>query len=216
MRYSKDHKADTHARIVKTASVRLREKGPAGIGVAELMKESGLTHGGFYAHFDSRDALIDEAFAHAMEGIARRWRRRADSAPEGKELDAIVSSYLTVQHRDDVGNGCLLPALGAEIARADSKTRKAFTACLEDMVDVVAGEIADMSPKAARQRAMSIVAVMMGSLLLSRATGNSELSSDLLEAGRQSALALGKQGDGTKKPARQAKARTRTAKSSQV
>ena len=75
MRYSKDHKADTHARIVKNASIRLREKGPAGIGVAELMKESGLTHGGFYAHFDSRDALIDEAFAHAMEGVAHAVKR---------------------------------------------------------------------------------------------------------------------------------------------
>jgi TetR/AcrR family transcriptional repressor of nem operon len=209
MRYSKDHKADTHARIVKNASIRLREKGPAGIAVAELMKETGLTHGGFYAHFDSRDALIDEAFAHAMEGIARRWRRRADNAPDGKELDAIVNSYLTVQHRDDVGNGCLLPALGAEIARADSKTRKAFTACLEDMIAVVTGEMSELAPKAARQRAMSIVAVMMGSLLLSRATGNSELSSELLEAGRQSALVLGKPTDGAKKPARLAKAKTR-------
>lgn len=205
MRYTKDHKADTHARIVKNASIRLREKGPAGIAVAELMKETGLTHGGFYAHFDSRDALIDEAFAHTMEGIARRWRRRADHAPDGKELDAIVNSYLTVQHRDDVGNGCLLPALGAEIARADSKTRKAFTACLEDMVDVVAGEVSGVPPKAARQRAMAIVAVMMGSLLLSRATGNSELSSDLLEAGRQSALALGKPTDGARKPTRSTK-----------
>ena len=213
MRYSKDHKAETHARIVKNASVRLREKGPAGIGVAELMKEAGLTHGGFYAHFDSRDALIDEAFAHAMEGIARRWRRRADNAPEGKELDAIVNSYLTVQHRDDVGNGCLLPALGAEIARADSRTRKAFTACLEDMIGVVSGEMPGLTPKAARQRAMSIVAVMMGSLLLSRATGNSELSSDLLEAGRQSALLLGKQA-AAGKPVRQTKAKARAAKSS--
>lgn len=214
MRYSKDHKAETHARIVKTASVRLREKGPSGIAVADLMKESGLTHGGFYAHFDSRDALIDEAFAHAMEGIARRWRRRADNAPDGKELDAIVNSYLTVQHRDDVGNGCLLPALGAEIARADSKTRKAFTACLEDMIAVVTTEMSESTPKAARQRAMAIIAVMMGSLLLSRATGNSELSSDLLEAGRQSALALGKRADGAGKPARQTKAKA-AAKSAQ-
>jgi TetR/AcrR family transcriptional repressor of nem operon len=210
MRYSKDHKADTHARIVKNASIRLREKGPAGIGVAELMKESGLTHGGFYAHFESRDALIDEAFAHAMEGVARRWRRRADNAPEGKGLDAIVNAYLTVQHRDDVGNGCLLPALGAEIARADSKTRKAFTACLEDMVDVVAGEIQGLPPKAARQRGMAIVAVMMGSLLLSRATGNSEMSSELLEAGRQFALALGKKADNARRPARQTKVKART------
>jgi TetR/AcrR family transcriptional repressor of nem operon len=210
MRYSKDHKAETHARIVKNASVRLREKGPAGIGVAELMKEAGLTHGGFYAHFDSRDALIAEAFSHAMDGIARRWRRRADSAPEGKQLDAIVNSYLTTQHRDDVGNGCMLPALGAEVARADPKTRKAFAARLEEMIDLIAGEVSGLPPKAARQRAMAIIATMMGSLLLSRATGTGDLSNDLIEAGRQSALALGKPaGTGDKKIAAKVKPSSR-------
>ncbi len=75
MRYSKDHKAETHERIVKNASVRLREGGAASIGVAELMKEAGLTHGGFYAHFESRDALVGEAFAHAMEQTVTRWRK---------------------------------------------------------------------------------------------------------------------------------------------
>jgi TetR/AcrR family transcriptional repressor of nem operon len=77
MRYSKEHKLETHARIVKKASVRLREKGAHGIGVADLMKDAGLTHGGFYAHFDSREALVIEAFAYAMAAPSRRWALRS-------------------------------------------------------------------------------------------------------------------------------------------
>ena len=78
MRYSREHKQETHDRIVKKASVRLREKGAHGIGVADLMKEAGLTHGGFYAHFDSREALVIEAFAYAMDRSIERWRKLAD------------------------------------------------------------------------------------------------------------------------------------------
>ena len=95
MRYSKEHKQETHARIVKKASVRLREKGAHGIGVADLMKEAGLTHGGFYAHFDSREALVIEAFAYAMDRSTERWRKIAEQTPPDKRLATIVESYLT-------------------------------------------------------------------------------------------------------------------------
>ena len=84
MRYSKEHKQETHARIVKKASVRLREKGAHGIGVADLMKEAGLTHGGFYAHFDSREALVIEAFAYAMDRSIEHWRKIADADAAGE------------------------------------------------------------------------------------------------------------------------------------
>ena len=103
MRYSKEHKQETHARIVRKASVRLREKGAHGIGVADLMKEAGLTHGGFYAHFDSRDALVIEAFNYAMDRSTERWRKLAEQTPPEKRLAAIVESYLTTVHRDDPG-----------------------------------------------------------------------------------------------------------------
>ena len=95
MRYSKEHKQETHERIVKKASVRLREKGAHGIGVADLMKEAGLTHGGFYAHFDSREALVIEAFAYAMDRANERWRKVAEQTPPEKRLATIVESYLT-------------------------------------------------------------------------------------------------------------------------
>ncbi len=187
MRYSKDHKAETHERIVKNASVRLRERGAAGLGVAELMKEAGLTHGGFYAHFPSRDALIGEAFIHAMEQAAKRWRKRADEAPEGKGLAAVVDGYLTAAHRDDVGNGCALPALGAEVSRASPKIRKAVAAKLENMIEVIAGEMPGLSEKDARREAIGALATMMGALLMARMAGTGEFSDEVLEAGRYAA-----------------------------
>src|SRR6202158_6419307 len=113
MRYSREHKLETHARIVKKASVRLREKGAHGIGVADLMKDAGLTHGGFYAHFASREALVIEAFAHAMDRGTEHWRKLAERTPPDKRLAAIVDSYLTTLHRGDWGDVCAMPSLGA-------------------------------------------------------------------------------------------------------
>ena len=113
MRYSKEHKLETHARIVKKASVRLREKGAHGIGVADLMKDAGLTHGGFYAHFNSREALVIEAFSYAMDRSTERWRKLAEETPPEKRLATIVEAYLTPVHRDDPGHGCAVPTLGA-------------------------------------------------------------------------------------------------------
>src|ERR1700753_3156044 len=109
MRYSKDHKQETHARIVRKASVRLREKGAHGIGVADLMKEAGLTHGGFYAHFDSREALVIEAFNYAMDRSMEHWRGGAEPIAPEKRFATIVDSYLTTVHRDDPGHGCAVP-----------------------------------------------------------------------------------------------------------
>lgn len=189
MRYSAEHKAETHARIVRKASVRLREKGAHGVGVADLMKEAGLTHGGFYAHFDSRDALVVEAFVYAMDRSIERWRKTfAELAPE-KRLTALVDGYLTTQHRDDAGHGCAVPALGAEIARESPKTRKAFAAKLEQMVDVFADQIQDVPRKTARKRAAAMLATLMGSLVMSRIAGASEFSDEILSTGRDAALA---------------------------
>ena len=189
MRYSKEHKQETHARIVKKASVRLREKGAHGIGVADLMKEAGLTHGGFYAHFDSRDALVIEAFAYAMDRSTEHWRKLAEQTPPAKRLATIVESYLTPVHRDDPGHGCAVPALGAEIARESPKTRKACAAKLEQMIEMMADHMPGVPRKAARKRAMATLATMTGALMLSRIAGNGEFSDEILSAGREVALA---------------------------
>jgi TetR/AcrR family transcriptional repressor of nem operon len=188
MRYSREHKLETHARIVKKASVRLREKGAHGVGVADLMKDAGLTHGGFYAHFDSREALVIEAFADAMDRSTERWRKLAEQTPPDKRLATIVSSYLTPAHRDDPGHGCAVPALGAEIARENPRTRKAFAAKLDQMIDMLAEQIPDLPRKAARKQAMAVLATMMGTLVLARAAGSGEFSDEILAAGRDAAL----------------------------
>ncbi|WKA26041.1 TetR/AcrR family transcriptional regulator [Bradyrhizobium roseum] len=188
MRYSKEHKQETHARIVKKASVRLREKGAHGIGVADLMKEAGLTHGGFYAHFDSREALVIEAFGYAMDRAAEHWRNMTAEIPPEKRLSAIVESYVSATHRDDPGRGCAVPTLGAEIARESAKTRKAFAAKLDQMIDLVADQIPDVPRKTARRLAMGTMATMMGALVMSRVAGSGELSDEILASGREAAL----------------------------
>jgi TetR/AcrR family transcriptional repressor of nem operon len=188
MRYSRQHKLETHARIVKRASVRIREKGAHGIGVADLMKDAGLTHGGFYAHFASREALVIEAFGYAMEQSTQRWRKLAEQTPPDERVATIVESYLSPAHRDNPGHGCSVPTLGAEIARESPRTRKAFAAKLEQMIDMLAEQIADVPRKAARKRAMAVIATMMGTLVLARIAGNGDFSDEILGAGRDAAL----------------------------
>jgi TetR/AcrR family transcriptional regulator, transcriptional repressor for nem operon len=202
MRYSREHKQETHARIVRKASVRLREKGAHGIGVADLMKEAGLTHGGFYAHFDSREALVIEAFNYAMDRATAHWRKTAAQIPADKRLSNIIETYLTAQHRDDPGHGCAVPTLGAEIARESLKTRRAFAAKLEEMIDMIADQIPGVPRKAARKQAAATLATMMGTLVLSRIAGNGEFSDEILGAGREAVLARTKPAKAAaKKPA---------------
>lgn len=188
MRYSKEHKLETHARIVKKASVRLREKGAHGIGVADLMKDAGLTHGGFYAHFDSREALVIEAFAYAMDRSTERWRQLAAQAAPEDRLATIVDSYLSPQHRDNPGHGCAVPALSAEIARESPRTRKAFAGKLDQMIDMMSEQFSGTSGKPARKQAMAALATMMGAVVMARVAGNGELSEELLNAGREAVL----------------------------
>jgi len=197
MRYSREHKQETHAKIVKKAAVLLREKGAHGIGVADLMKEAGLTHGGFYAHFDSREALVIEAFAYAMDRSTERWRKIAEQTPADKRLTTIIQSYLTPVHRDDPGHGCAVPALGAEIARESPKTRKAFAAKLEQMIDMITDQVSGVPRKAARKQAVATLATMIGTLVLARIAGNGEFSDEILDVGREAALGR----PGAKKPA---------------
>ncbi len=188
MRYSREHKQETHNRIVRKASVRLREKGAHGVGVADLMKEAGLTHGGFYAHFASREALLIEAFAYAMDRSNEHWRKITEETPPDRRLARIVESYLTPQHRDDPGHGCAITTLGAEITRESAKTRRAFAARLDRMIDLVADQVPGVPRKTARKRAAGTLATIMGALVMARIAGTGEASDEILAAGREAAL----------------------------
>ncbi|KIF65853.1 TetR family transcriptional regulator [Streptomyces sp. AcH 505] len=190
MRYSKDHKAETHAKIVKHASSQLREKGTRGIGVADLMKEAGLTHGGFYAHFGSREDLVIEAIAHAMDQTTARWGKLVQDKPADERLAMLVDSYLTAQHRDGAARGCAIPSLAADVVRESPKTRRVFLGKLEEMISLFADQLSDQASAAARQKAIATIATLMGTLVLARVAGNSAFSQEILEAGRSAALSL--------------------------
>ncbi len=199
MRYSREHKQETHDRIVKKASVRLREKGAHGIGVADLMKEAGLTHGGFYAHFDSREALVIEAFGYAMDRSMEHWRKLTSEVAPDKRLAMVADSYLSTLHRDNPGHGCSVPSLGAEIARESPKTRKAFAGKLDEMIEMMADFIPEVPRKAARKQAIATLASMAGTLLLARIAGTGDLSDEVLKAGKDGVLEAGRREKAAKK-----------------
>ena len=185
MRYVKDHKLRTRNRIVERASYGLRRKGADGVSVVDLMKLAGLTHGGFYAHFDSRDTLVVEAFVLAMDQTVSSWLELTEGMPVEKRFDAIVKAYLSPHHRDNQARGCALPALATDIARSSQKSRRIFATKLEEMIDAFARQLPKKSSREARQVATGAIATMVGSIVLARAAGNRMLSDDILEAGRQ-------------------------------
>ena len=185
MRYVKGHGLQTRSRIVENASYGLRQSGAEGMSVADLMKLAGLTHGGFYSHFDSREALFIEAFALAMDQTAADWLKRTADMPADARFDAIIEGYLSPRHRDNRARGCVLPALGADIARSSPKARQMFATKLAEMIDTIARLIPEQSPSEARQIATGALATMLGSIVLARAAGDKTLSDDILEAGRQ-------------------------------
>jgi TetR/AcrR family transcriptional repressor of nem operon len=185
MRYVKGHGLQTRSRIVENASHGLRQNGADGVSVVDLMKLAGLTHGGFYSHFDSREALVIEAFAQAMDRTVADWLEIMKGMPIEERFDAVVEAYLSPRHRDNRARGCVLPALGADVARSSQKARRMFATKLEEMIGTVARLLPEKSSRQARQVATSALATMMGSIVLARAAGDKALSDDILEAGRQ-------------------------------
>jgi TetR/AcrR family transcriptional regulator, transcriptional repressor for nem operon len=182
MRYSETHKEETHKRIVKTAAKAFRKHGINGIGLVPVMKETGLTHGGFYAHFKSKDALIAEAIDAAFQQTLSRLRQAAEAAPEKTRLRAVLDEYLTEIHRDDPSSGCAVAALGTETARLKPTVREHFDTNLEAMLDLMMGEGRERPPRADTIRAL---AAAVGALVLSRTVRSKELSREILAAARQ-------------------------------
>jgi TetR/AcrR family transcriptional repressor of nem operon len=184
MRYVEDHRRQTHSRIVENASYGLRQKGANGLSVVDLMKLAGLTHGGFYNHFDSRAALVGEAIAFAMDQTTERWKKLANGKADGERFEALIADYLSPRHRDDPKRGCALPALAADVARSSPSERRAFAFKLEKMIDAFVELLPDEAPEQARQIATGALATMVGSIVLSRAVGVEKLSDSILDAGR--------------------------------
>src|SRR5579872_3786387 len=131
MRYSPEHKAESHENILAVAARSFRERGADSSGVGTVMKKAGLTKGGFYRHFKSKNDLFVEAVARALDETGRGMVEVAKSAPEGQALRAIIERYLSVGHANSPGSGCVRAALGPELARKPLSVRKRIEALLE-------------------------------------------------------------------------------------
>ena len=188
MRKSRSEAAETRRRIVETAAVAFRGEGITGAGLSDVMAAAGLTHGGFYRHFDSKDQLAAEAFASAIGSVVDRMAAAASRAPAGEGFDAIIESYLSGSHRDRPATGCPLAALGGEIARGDGATRHAATAGLDHFVDVLAAQLPEPQAPETRDRALGAVSTMVGSLILSRMVDDLDLSEGILRQARRRIL----------------------------
>jgi len=187
MGHSQEEKAKTHQRIVDVAARRIRESGTDGPGVAEIMSEAGLTHGGFYKHFDSRDDLVAEAVDAAIEQGVEGTREATADAED--PLAAFVDWYLSTDHREDPGTGCSVVALGADVARADDRVRAAYRGQVERYIANMEGLLD--GDEDTRRRAIAAVASMVGAMLISRAVDDESLSDEILREVRATVEADG-------------------------
>ena len=188
MKVSREQAAQNRERILDAAAQLFRERGFEGIGVADLMKEAGLTHGGFYGHFSSKEDLIAEASARALKRSLTLWSKVAERAPDDP-LAAIASVYLTSRHRDDPGAGCVLAALGPDVSRQGPTVRRAVTDYVRSACDLLAKLVPGKSKAARRQKAISTYATLVGAMVIARAVDDRALSKEILDAGLASVKA---------------------------
>ncbi|MES2036313.1 MAG: TetR/AcrR family transcriptional regulator [Pseudomonadota bacterium] len=175
----------THERIVEVAARAIRRSGYDGTGVADLMKEAGLTHGGFYSHFASREALLAEAADRAGAEAVAASTRIAAAVPPEQALRALVQAYLSKEHFASIETGCPVSALGSEMPRQAPEVRRAATRRIKEMIDVVARQLPDWGQPGAHEQALMMVATMVGTMLLARAVDDPKLSESFLEAARE-------------------------------
>jgi TetR/AcrR family transcriptional repressor of nem operon len=181
MKVSRIQEAENHERILDVATRLFRERGIDGIGVADLMKAAGLTHGGFYGHFKSKEDLVAQACARAVSRMRQNWTNVIDQAT-GDPLEALAATYLTPKHRDGAGRGCPMAALGSEIARQGPPVRRAFTDELRPFLDYLSRIVQGNSNNLRRQKALATYAGLVGALIVSRAVDDPDLSNEILSA----------------------------------
>ncbi|MDR3669666.1 MAG: TetR/AcrR family transcriptional regulator [Holophaga sp.] len=176
--------SDRNRQTIEAVSARLfREQGLRGVSVDDLMAAAGLTHGGFYGHFESKDALAAVACTQAFKQSASRWQERIQGKERPAALKAIVDAYLSKRSRDDPGNSCPVTALAGDVARepADKPIHAAFTAGIKEQLAVLASL---QGPETARDQALVQLSTLVGALLLARATSGDALSQRFLDAAR--------------------------------
>ena len=186
VRYGKEHKQATRRRIIQTAGRRFKRDGIDGSGIATLMADAGLTNGAFYAHFPSKDDLVATAVADQL----REQRESLSAVAPGRAgVEQYVRDYLSVQHRDNPDDGCPSAALLDEIGRCTDATKQAYTDGVLAMIDDVAARLTPDDPQSARVKTLSVFAMMVGTLQLSRALADRHLADAILAQGIHNALA---------------------------
>jgi TetR/AcrR family transcriptional repressor of nem operon len=183
MRVSRDQAAENRARIIEVASQQFRQKGFDGIGVADVMKNAGLTHGGFYGHFASKDDLIAQSCDAAMKRSAEKWSAIAQEGPE-VALAAITSSYLAKNHKGDLANSCTMALLAPDIARQGGVVQTRFTEGTKRLLEILSGLVPGRSKAKKRQKALATMAGLIGAVVLSRAVDDPEFADEILDAGQ--------------------------------
>jgi AcrR family transcriptional regulator len=175
-------KEATHDRIVDAAARAIRRSGYNGTGVADIMKAAGLTHGGFYAHFASREAMLAEAADRAGSEAVQLMERVAAAVPPQQALQAMMQAYLSKAHVKSIETGCATAALGSEMPRQAPEVRRAATRRIKEMIDLVARQLPDWGRAGAHEHALVAVSTMVGALVLARAVDDPRLSDALREA----------------------------------
>ncbi len=187
VRYGKEHKLATRQRIIETAGRRLKRDGIDGSGVATLMKDAGLTNGAFYAHFESKEDLVATVVSEQLRG-QREWL--ASFAPGRAGVEAMVRAYLSPEHRDQPEEGCPSAALLDELSRCADATKQAYTDSVLEVIDDVGARLVPDDPQSVRAGVLSLYALMVGTLQLSRALTDRQLADAVLEQGIGNALAV--------------------------
>ncbi|XXT24002.1 TetR family transcriptional regulator [Sorangium sp. So ce429] len=189
MRKSREEAAKTRERIVAAAAAEFRQNGIDATGLIELMKAAGLTHGGFYKHFDSKDQLVAEACRAALPSADDpKWATALKTGREG--LKAAAAAYLSADHRDNPREGCPFAALGSELARADEATRAAVTEGFLRGIELYAEYFDTVTADEARERAIVMAALMVGALTLARVVADPALSDTILRTTERAVVRL--------------------------
>ena len=187
MRYDKGHKEATRQRILDIASRQFREGGVAAVGLAGLMADAGLTNGAFYGHFGSKEALVREALSEALEDSKHKIEA---AVAGGSGLQGFVRDYLSPRHRDNPAKGCVTAALAAEIARHPAGTRAVFTSKVEEVLGLIEAGLPSGGAEDRRRSAMTVYTLLIGTLQMSRAVNDKQLSDEILANGLSAVLKL--------------------------
>jgi TetR/AcrR family transcriptional repressor of nem operon len=191
MRRSAEEKAETRRQIVRTAGRMIRDRGLAETGVTDVMAATGLTHGGFYRHFESKDELAAAAVESAFAHMRARLEQITAKAPPGKKLAALIETYLTEAHRDQPQHGCVMASVGMEAQRAGGIVQAAYEDGIGRLLALFAAQIEAPTRQQRDDRAQSVLSVMVGGLLLARALrGDAAASKRALANARKAALKL--------------------------